>query len=74
MRPRFPTSIGGAMALVALDALVAAGASIEPIRREYPETPAPARDRTAEGSRYMPHTGKKQIAKALRRAAKGVKP
>ncbi len=56
-----------------LSALAAAIAFAEPIIelrevKTYPERPAPSGE--ARPSRIMPHIGKKQIAKALKRAAK----
>ena len=56
--------------LAALAALASIGPAVEmrSIRREYPER-EPSR-REYEASRVMPHIGKKQIAKALKRAAK----
>ena len=54
--------------MLAVDALVSSGAEIEivPIRKEYPESNAPFTAQQRE-PRYMPHIGKKQIAKALKR-------
>ena len=55
-------------AFIAVDALLSAGAElvpVEPIRKEYPPQPEPIS--APKPSRFMPHIGKKQIAKALRR-------
>lgn len=49
--------------------ILAALASLKPIREEYPQQRAPAGYERPKAS-ISPHIGKKQIAKALRRAAK----